>query len=728
MVLPAPTLDDPVRPGEAWLEALILNLRLSRRGVLLLVDEARPERIGELARALVAEHPGLDVITELHAFEKAPPGATLLLSPRPEHARWLNLNRPILSTRQIKLVLWCDRETTLALRQHAPDFFDWISEQVVCPEGPLPYAVSALRSARECRSAGVCWRSGEDADSMARLAAAVRAAAPDDVIHWTNPMHDYNALVQAIDDFDGFGLPRTEQFKRKLNRVAHAVHGGVAVWVASVAPDERSMWRFRWALAEAAPLTGRPAILVSPNFRCPGFVEIEARQLPLAEATRRLAEAGAARAGILACLVELHPGAVDAVVRAIRSGEPEQGLIDQLVSAADFTEVARPLVMSPDSEEPVPPAAAKRSRAFAEIEAALKKNPSDAGWMGLALRAAELGETDVAERWALRSLERDGTIAAQGEELAARLIRYGERDRADRVGRAARSRLQEDWQAERLRFLHRANERAKIVFFAGMMIAFVGGFLWSEVRGSGLGPILSVGGAFLAVIALAKLAVGVAARDALSSSHRVGTTPPRPDRGDEQLCAIEDLMSHYADNRHDAAEKEALHLIALAEEQHGADHPETVRLLELLGKLYIVQKKWAEARGVYQRLIGVLDRRGGLLAPGLTSDVVYFAHSYAHLGAARTAARLLRKALGTTELDDLPEPPEDLAALPFPFLEGAEGARVRHLLVRFLTQRITPLDADETPYARGALACALHTMGRHEEAELVIPPDSRAGP
>ena len=71
MVLPAPAAH-AAPATDAWLRRLSLILRLAERGVLVLVDRARPERLGELVRHVLREQPDADVLTEaLNGFGAA---------------------------------------------------------------------------------------------------------------------------------------------------------------------------------------------------------------------------------------------------------------------------------------------------------------------------------------------------------------------------------------------------------------------------------------------------------------------------------------------------------------------------------------------------------------------------------------------------------------------------------------------------------------------------------
>ena len=158
MVLPAPPAHDQVPPAEAgWIDGIRLGLRLSGAGgILLHVTRAVPERLGDLVRGLVGEYPEIDVHTDLGAVETVAEGSAMVLILRPEHAEALNLGRPIFERRRLKVVLWCDHETTLALMEHAPDFFDWVSGHYECPlAGPVAHAVAGLKAAYEAGAPGI---------------------------------------------------------------------------------------------------------------------------------------------------------------------------------------------------------------------------------------------------------------------------------------------------------------------------------------------------------------------------------------------------------------------------------------------------------------------------------------------------------------------------------------------------------------------------------------------
>lgn len=105
----------------------------------MLVDRARPERLGDLVRSLSRDHPDVEVYTNAVELTQVSEGALAVLVPDPKQASWLNLERPIFANRALRVILFSDADTSGVLARRAPDFFNWISHRIECPEGaPLP--------------------------------------------------------------------------------------------------------------------------------------------------------------------------------------------------------------------------------------------------------------------------------------------------------------------------------------------------------------------------------------------------------------------------------------------------------------------------------------------------------------------------------------------------------------------------------------------------------------
>ena len=250
------------------------------------IDGARDERLGELVRRLVSERPETDVLLDAPALASAPEGSVVVLRLRAEDRTWLNLARPVVAQRALRLILWSDAAATAALVHGAIDFFDWISHRVECPAGPPDRAARALRRVLGMRAPAVAWW-GTGFEGAFQMACPGRRLVP---ISGALP---YSDLVGALRP-----EPRT--------------------WVAVTDVDgEDRLQRMRWASAEARRW-GR-TVLVNPLERAevPG---VDARTMELDEAAARLRAAGAERPARLAALVNLSERSVETVCGWLASG------------------------------------------------------------------------------------------------------------------------------------------------------------------------------------------------------------------------------------------------------------------------------------------------------------------------------------------------------------------------------------------------------------------------
>ncbi|HEX8822770.1 MAG TPA: tetratricopeptide repeat protein [Archangium sp.] len=269
----------------------------------MLVDHARPERLGELVRTLLPLAPELEVHTEVQQLAEVRPGSTLVLVPRAEDADWLNINRPLFASKPLRVVLFCTREVSVALSRGAVDFLDWISLRLECPAGPAPFAVAGLRCALAARVPGIVWTGGD-------LEASFHAARPRRVLRRVSAARPYEELV------------------------AEVKAGGRGDWLAWTEVDgDFRLRRVRWALAEAGRQTR--AILVEPAVRSPGWWEVHGRVAELNEARERLRQAGAEQPGRLMALVDLEPEAIELLGRLLEGGIGARTLEEELRKGAD---------------------------------------------------------------------------------------------------------------------------------------------------------------------------------------------------------------------------------------------------------------------------------------------------------------------------------------------------------------------------------------------------------
>ncbi len=162
---------------EEPVDAIVAYLSIATRGVIILAHGAEDFQLRSLLRALLPQHPDVQICLEPAELEAVPVGSVVILCPAPEHAPILNAGRPLVADRDLKLVLWCSEETTLALSRQAPDFYDWISHVVELPKTVPGFVVAGLRAAA-ARGATVHWRGPQPLEvalSAAGQTIAVRA-------------------------------------------------------------------------------------------------------------------------------------------------------------------------------------------------------------------------------------------------------------------------------------------------------------------------------------------------------------------------------------------------------------------------------------------------------------------------------------------------------------------------------------------------------------------------
>ena len=277
-------------------------LRLAGRSVIVLLDRARPERLGDLVRHLVREHPETDVLTEAPSLAAVAEGSTVVLCVRAIDADWLNQERPVVQARSLRLVLFSDEETTLHLARKAVDFYDWISHCIDCPPGPPEFAVRALRRAACARAPAIVWQGGD-------LEGTFAEALPGRTLAFVSAKQAYAELLEPL-------KPRAK------------------AWMAVTDLDTTTaVHRARWAAAEAGR-RGR-LVLVEPTVAPASLPRAGARALAIEEGATRLQAAGVVGAVRLAALLELEPRAIDDAAKLARAGVGEAELAGLALREAD---------------------------------------------------------------------------------------------------------------------------------------------------------------------------------------------------------------------------------------------------------------------------------------------------------------------------------------------------------------------------------------------------------
>lgn len=632
------------------------------------MDCAAPERLGELVRALLPDHPDLDVLVGARSLETVPAGSTFVLAPRPEDATWLNLNRPLFSRRKLRAVLWCDRDTSIALAQKAPDFFDWISQRVECPPGPATHVVEAIRAAAAAGAPGIVWRGAtrgvggeeEEGETTARLEAAFVAALPGKRLAWVAAERDHEDLLSAV-------------------------RSAGEAWIACPFESNTALRRFRWALAECGREGRAIAVGLNPRVPCPGWWRVEDRQLEIEHACTLLAEAGASRPGRLAALLDLAPDAVQDAAERLRGGATPEQVEDR----------AR------QPRQPVPEPAG-RPVGWESIEAELRRGIRRArGWENVALQAAVLGDASAASAWARKAME---AASWRAPLLARQTRRLAERGDVDRV------------LAHHLTVHHQRSN---------LLLAACGVLFLCVILAQQLPLALTSGwrrplGSFVLILAgaIVCLYLGIRIFIRMRLIQRVH-------EWNQWEGMIEQLLESEDRSR---VSGKIERVLATREPLLHTEHPLFRELLSHSAARQLSDGRPRMALETLARAIALEGMLDGVGTPFFVAAVVTLARAYSDTGVPRTAIALLRKVLGATPLDDLPPQPDDLdPTVALPFLEGEEGRAAERYLRRFLRG---PTPARLAPEARDAalraLGEALRRQGRHAEADLVTsePPPS----
>lgn len=300
--------------------------------MVVLVRDATLAWIGPVVRALSPEPPWsedggrvLQVCLTAPELAAVPVGSRVLLRVRVQDVDWLNLYRPIVADRELRLILWADAAATDALLRGAPDLASWIVRVVEVPAASLPeFAVERMRAALASERE-IAWQGPMLHETLA--AAGWHAGVVACSASW-----DYLELLAAVTQP---GLP-----------VVTGVDG------------ERDVWRVRFALAHR----GRSGMWVAsdPVPANVGMLQLSVRQLDWDAAAALLAAAGQPSPALSAAWRNLEPAAVlgdeaapqrrahtDAWrlldrLRALGQDTPEPGLVEALVDAG-FVDVAMQL-------------------------------------------------------------------------------------------------------------------------------------------------------------------------------------------------------------------------------------------------------------------------------------------------------------------------------------------------------------------------------------------------
>lgn len=658
----------------------------------MLVDRACSARLGELVRGLLPGEPGLEVFTDARDVLGAEPGAACILVPDARQADWLNLERPSFGQRALRLVLFSDEATTIALAQRAPDFFHWISHRIECPAGAPRFAVAGLRAALAARAPSIAWTGGD-------LESAFAEAFPGRILRSASAHGPFAALVDAA-------------------------RPAARSWLAWRDVDDRH-WERRsgWA-AFAAGRRGR-VILADPAIDVPDAWPVRGTELPVAEARARLADAGAKRPGVLAALVDLEPEAVNLAALLLRAGQLEA---DLLRTAADAADAGAALALRADATG-LAEAARYRARL---VRVAVGRPPADeaAGesrWAARTAAALGAGDAEAAEYLARRWLERGDDREAAELNLGTALTMMDRLEEAEAVLRAVLASARDLTTTVSEDAAVRAAVRSAMAMHGlGTVYLGRGDFdaaarateealaEWETVPGHGTAARTLRGDIAIVRLAQGRTDEGVALLvRAIEADEAVGATH------DVEHAKLLSLLGEAKRRRgeHAPALDLARRAVRLSRQAGGEASPAHLQCVEGLARVLVDAGNFDEATRHLERALAIVERTRGAPTARDASLVVALGTALAHQARYDEAAAVIEKGLAMPGLD-----PKRRASL----LEVAGGisfARGRYAEAE--SQARAALAAqDASPEAPGPdrvttlgnLALALRALGRAEEA------------
>ena len=118
-----------------WTTRVAELLSLAEHGTMILADRAHDSHVGDLVRRLVRDWPDVDYVMSATELQESKPGSTLILDVDDDDEEFaaLNIVRPVLREKGLRVVIWAREGISAKLAHRAPDFFDWISHRVEAP-------------------------------------------------------------------------------------------------------------------------------------------------------------------------------------------------------------------------------------------------------------------------------------------------------------------------------------------------------------------------------------------------------------------------------------------------------------------------------------------------------------------------------------------------------------------------------------------------------------------
>lgn len=596
---------------------------------MVLVAQASPAGLRPALCRLLAELGEVQVRLRAPELAALSPGSVALLRVVPEDILWLNYNRPLVSERRLKLVLWAEGDVASAMRAQAPDFFDWISHVLPCPRLTPGFALAGVKALRPRSSAR--W----DGDG---LVAALHSAGQESMVVFEDASRHY----------------------RSLQRAARSAASGVC-WTA--VDRARRLHRARWAMAEGR--VDGPCLLLDAAMATPGWVSLHARCQDWSEAAAALAEAGVPEPARVAALLGLEPEAVRLRAELSRLGAapPEAPSLDPL--ADEGARLAEHAASLPGQPLTIPPSLAQRAglpRPEAAPTTALERRvdalaealrvaeeASAEPWLKASREALDLGHPDAALTWAQRAARLADTperIALAEQALGLARLALGDvstlPDPSEQISRplalpdlslAERGRTQ-----LHLAFvaLTRGDLPRAEATFEELLLTLDDVEAHKGLRGAakgGLGRIALARGALTKARALAEAALSAA---------------PEPRQADSAAAGLlAELLLHEGHAAQAVAAADA-HLTAVSAAL-GEEHPAALRALRLRAEARLAAGDAALALLDAQRAVRLGDEVQGVDHPDLARARVTLGQALALSGRQDEAIRTIEMAISSAE-------------------------------------------------------------------------------
>ncbi|MCK6520975.1 protein kinase [Myxococcota bacterium] len=594
---------------------------------MVLVAQASPAGLRPALCRLLAELGEVKVRLRAPELASLAPGDVALLRVVPEDILWLNYNRPLVSERRLKLVLWAEGEVASAMRAQAPDFFDWISHVLPCPRLTPGFAVAGVKALSPRSSAR--W-DGEG------LVGALQSAGQESIVVFEDSSRHY----------------------RSLQRAARGATSGVA-WTAVDRP--RRLHRARWAMAEGR--VDGPCLLLDAALPTPGWVSLHARCQDWGEAAAALAAAGVAEPAREAALLGLEPEAIRLRVALSSVGAPppppptrapladEGARLAEHAAAQAGVNVPASLAQRaglPLAEDAQTTTLDRRVTALAEA-LRVAEEASAEPWLKASREALDLGHPDAALSWAQRAARLADTperIALAEQALGLARLALGDvstqPDPSEQISRPLA--LPDLSAAERGRTqlhlafvaLTRGDLPRAEATFQELLLTLDDDAEHRGLRGAAKGG--------LGRIALAQGALPLArtlAEEALAAS-------PEPRRADSAAAGLLAELLLTEGRAQDAFQAADAHLTAVSAAL-GEEHPAALRALRLRAETRHAAGDAAGALTDAQRAVRLGDEVQGVDHPDLARARVALGQAFALSGRQDEAIRTIEMAISSAE-------------------------------------------------------------------------------